>query len=81
MPTLTFKVTDEEARRIRLLARKQGLSVSEFLRRQALPLREEPRDGITRVVCVHTGATIFGPASGLLPFNTESVRDVLTDFP
>ena len=80
MPTLTFKVTDEEARRIRALARRQKLSVSEFLRRQAQTGREEPRD-ITRVVCAYTGAVIFGPAPGLPPLNTESVRGMLADFP
>ena len=73
MPTLTFKVSEEEARQIRALARSQKLSVSEFLRRQAQPGREKPLE-ITRVVCPHTGATIFGPAPDLPALSTESVR-------
>lgn len=80
MPTLTFKVTDEEARKIRALARRQKLSVSEFLRRQAQPGRESAQE-ITRVVCAHTGATIFGPAPELPALNTGSVRGMLADFP
>ena len=81
MPTLTFKVSDEEARQIRALARRQKLSVSEFLRRQAAqPPREKAAD-VPRVVCAHTGATIFGPARDLPPLNTRTVREMLTDFP
>jgi len=80
MPTLTFKVTDEEARQIRAIARRQKLSVSEFLRRQAQLRREKPTE-ITRVVCPHTGASIFGPAPELPVLNTETVRGMLAEFP
>lgn len=80
MPTLTFKVSDVEARQIRALARQQKLSVSEFLRRQAQPQRARSQE-IRRVVCPHTGATIFGPAPSLPALNTESVRAMLADFP
>ncbi len=80
MPTLTFKVTDLEARQIRALARQQKLSVSEFLRRQAQPERGRSRE-IPLVICEHTGATIFGSSPGLPALNTESVRAMLADFP
>jgi hypothetical protein len=80
MPTLTFKVSDEEAWQIRALARQKKLSVSKFLQRQAQPSRQEPRE-IPRVVCAHTGTTIFGPAPELPALNTESVRGMLPDFP
>lgn len=80
MPTLTFKVSDEEARQIRALARQKKLSVSEFLRRQAQPSLQEHQE-IPRVICAHTGATIFGPAPELPALNTESVRGMLADFP
>ncbi len=80
MPTLTFKVTEEEARQIRVLARRQKLSVSEFLRRQAQPHPETPRE-IPRVVCSYTEATIFGRAPDLPALNTETVRGILADFP
>lgn len=80
MPTLTFKVTVEEARRIRALARRQNLSVSEYLRRQAQP-REEAPTRIGRTRCPHTGALIFAAAPDLPPLTTESVRSLLADFP
>lgn len=80
MPTLTFKVSDEEARQIRALARRQKLSLSEYLRRQAQPHQEKTLE-IHRVVCAYTGATIFGPAPELPALNTESVRGLLADFP
>lgn len=80
MPTLTFKVSEEEARQIRALARRQKLSVSEYLRRQAKLGREQHRE-IAHVVCAYTGARIFGPAPELPPLNTDSVRGLLADFP
>lgn len=80
MPTLTFKVSDLEARQIRALARQQKLSVSEFLRRQAQPHRGKAQE-IRYVVCQHTGATIFGPTPEFPALNTESVRGMLADFP
>jgi hypothetical protein len=80
MPTLTFKVSEEEARQIRALARRQRFSVSEYLRRQAQPGREAPRE-ITRVVCAHRGAMIFGRAPELPALNPDSVRGLLADFP
>ncbi|MDB6171539.1 MAG: hypothetical protein JWL59_850 [Chthoniobacteraceae bacterium] len=35
MKAMTFKVSDDEARHIRLLAKHQKLSISEYLRRSA----------------------------------------------
>lgn len=80
MPTRTFKVSVEESRRIRALARQRQLSVSEFLRRQAQP-HPESSGPIPRVECGHTGAIIFGSAAGLPALDTESVRHLLADFP
>jgi len=80
MPTLTFKVSDEEARQIRALARRRKLSVSEFLRQQAQPNRDKAPQ-VTRVACAHTGATIFGAAPDLPPLDTQAVRELLSDFP
>lgn len=80
MPTLTFKVTAEEARRIRALALQNKLSVSEYLRRQAQPGRESQRE-IQLVTCPRTGATIFGPSPDLPALTTESVRALLDEFP
>ena len=80
MQTISFKVTDGEALRIRQQARKERLSLSEFLRRRSAGT-EPPSDRITRVRCELTGADILGPLAGEAPFNTETVRELLSDFP
>ena len=80
MMTITFKVTDDEARQIRSQARKEGLSVSEYLRRRAsapMALSKAPR----RIRCSHTGAMIFAAPENQPPLTTELVRDLLSDFP
>jgi hypothetical protein len=80
MTTITFKVTEDEARLIRSRARKEGISVSEYLRRRAsisMPASKAPR----RVRCPHTGAMIFAAAENQPPLTTESVRELLSDFP
>ena len=80
MTTITFKVTEDEARLIRSRARKEGISVSEYLRRRAsvsMPAPQKPR----RVRCPHTGAMIFAAPENQPPLTTESVRELLSDFP
>ncbi|WP_265594911.1 hypothetical protein [Haloferula sp. BvORR071] len=80
MKTLTFKVTDEEARRIRAAAKRQRITVSEYLRRRAAgpdPVPAEPQ----LVKCPHTGAMIFAPLLDAPPLSSESVREMLADFP
>ena len=80
MTTLSFKVSDEEARTIRVQARKEGVSVSEYLRRRAR-LSMPPPQKPARVLCPHTGALIFAAPAHLLPLTTETVRELLADFP
>lgn len=80
MVTLTFKVTDQEARQIRSRARKERLTVSEYLRRRA-SLSTTPARKLTKVCCPHTGAHIFSAADDLPPLTTDAVRDLLADFP
>ncbi len=80
MTTITFKVTDEEARMIRFRAKTERVSVSEYLRRRArvsMPAARKPR----RVRCAHTGAMIFAAAEDQTPLTTELVRELLADFP
>jgi len=80
MATLTFKVTDEEARLIRSRARKERVTVSEYLRRRAsLPL--VPAGKPAKVRCPHTGAMIFASPGYQPPLTTEAVRELLADFP
>ena len=80
MATITFKVSEDEAQRIRALARKEGITVSEFLRRRATFVIPEPRKP-RRVRCKHTGAMIFSPTGNEPPLTTETVRELLSDFP
>ena len=80
MTTISFKVDEHEARAIRLQAKREGVSVSEFLRRRArlaLAPPEKPRT----VRCHHTGARIFAATEPLPPLTTEMVRDLLSSFP
>ena len=79
MKTITFKVSDSEAERIRRHAKRERMSVSEFLRRRvAIP---EPEGVIATVRCEFTGAEIFAPLAGSVPLTTGTVREMLADFP
>ena len=79
MKTLTFKVTDDEARLIRSLAKREKLSVSEYLRRRACVGRTIGAP--TQVKCEFTGAMIFAPLPDQPPMDTKLVREILADFP
>lgn len=80
MPTLTFKVSEAEARTIR--ARAAKANVSTFLRTSALgaPVAENPRKLAMRK---HPVSGLPYDASGAkLPVVTnEEVRTLLADFP
>ena len=80
MATISFKVSDDEARLIRARARKEGVSVSEYLRRRARLSTPGPPP-LRRVRCPHTGAMIFAAPVGHAPLTTEMVRELLSDFP
>lgn len=80
MTTISFKVSTDEAREIRSRARRERLTVSEYLRRQAVALIQPPAK-IQRTRCPLTGATIFGGADDLAPLTVESTREMLADFP
>lgn len=79
MPTISFKVTEDEARRIRQLAEREHISQSEFLRRRAAG--SDVGGEIKTLRCRLTGATIFEAAPGNLPLTTEEVKQILSDFP
>ena len=80
MVTISFKVSEDEARSIRAGARKEGVSVSEYLRRRARPSGPGPATW-RRVRCPHTGAMILAGPGGQPPLTTEAVRELLADFP
>jgi hypothetical protein len=78
--TLSFKVTEEEARAIRLGARRERVSVSEYIRRRAaMPAPTVAKPKITR--CQHTGVLIFDSTGDLPPLTVASTRELLADFP
>ncbi len=79
MTTISFKVSEEEARRIRNRARQQRLSVSEYLRRRATG--SEVAAPVGKIRCDLTGAEIFAPLSGGSALSTETVRQMLAEFP
>jgi hypothetical protein len=80
MATITFKVTEEEARLIRSRARKERVSVSEYLRRRT-NVSESASRKPGKVRCRYTGAMIFAAPENQPPLTTEAVRELLSDFP
>ena len=80
MTTLTFKVDEDDARKLRVAARRAKLTLSEYLRRQLRAHAEEVAP-VVQIKCRHTGAMIFAPAPHHPPLTTETVREMLADFP
>ena len=81
MPTITFKVSPEEARRLRAAARGAKLTMSEFLRKKVSAAPEKKNSKPLLKQCRHTGVMAFAPQPGYLPLTTESVKEMLADFP
>jgi hypothetical protein len=81
MHTITFKVTEREAARIREMARREGVTLSEFLRRRAMiPLPES--EGEYRIVeDPVTGLPVMEAPPGRPAVTSEQVRALLADFP
>ena len=80
METLTFKVTEDEARAIRAKARLEKVTVSEFLRQRALD-RPAQKTKARFMRCSKTGAMIFAALRDEVPLTTDSVRQYLAEFP
>jgi hypothetical protein len=80
MTTLTFKVAEDEAQNLRVAARRARLSLSEYLRRQIRMNTVEAKP-VGRIKCRHTGARIFAPVPQHPLLTTESVKEILADFP
>jgi len=78
--TITFKVSEDEARMIRSLAKAERTSLSEYLRRKATGTTSSAGT-LRRVRCEFTGAMIFDNSPGTAPLTTQSVREMLVDFP
>jgi hypothetical protein len=82
MPTLTFKVSDREAARIRELARREALTVSEYLRRRAVASASVAPVSDYRIVKDPlTGLPMMEAPRGSAPVSSEQIRALLADFP
>ncbi len=82
MPTITFKVSQREAARIRELARREGVTVSEFLRRRAVAPGGEGQPGEYRIVKDPvSGLPVMQAPTGMPPVSSEQIRALLADFP
>lgn len=81
MPTITFKVSAEEARELRRKARAARTTVSAYLRRSALGLSAEvPRKIVTRKHPV-SGLPYNAAGKSYRPVSQEEIRAALADFP
>lgn len=81
MQTISFKVESEVAREIRARARQRKLSVSEYLRRQALAACESQPNKVQLIKCPLTGAMIFEGLQEGQPLTVESTKAMLAEFP
>jgi hypothetical protein len=83
MPTLTFKVTMEEAARIRRLARREKRTLSEFLRRRAVQGAPPPDDasGYRIERSPVTGLPVMHAPTDTPPVTPEDIKALLSDFP
>jgi uncharacterized protein (DUF1778 family) len=82
MPTITFKVTPREAEHIRRQARREGRTVSDFLRHRAVqPATPADSDGYRIEVSAVTGLPVMHAPKGAQVVTSEQVRALLSDFP
>ncbi len=82
MPTITFKVTEREAARIRELARREGMTLSEFLRRRAVATAVAGPAGEYRIAADPlTGLPVMEAPQALAPVSSEQIRALMGDFP
>ena len=82
MPTITFKVTSRDAARIRELARREGLTVSEFLRRRAVATTAGGPVGDYRIARDPlTGLPVMEAPPGMGPVSSDQIRALMADFP
>lgn len=80
MKTLTFKVSDDMAKQLKADARREKLSLSEFVRKRlSAGSGDEPI--VSRELCTESGVEVFTSKGKLRPLTTEMVKEYLADFP
>ena len=77
MPTFSFKAAPAEAKRIRAAARAQRLSVSEYLRRAALPASTGRHQSVRR--SLKPGRVIIQGSSDAPTLTSADVASALYD--
>ena len=70
-----------EAARIRQLARREGLTVSEFFRRRAVTPSPETAGSYRITVDAVTGLPLMEAPPGTLAVSSAQIRALLSDFP
>jgi hypothetical protein len=80
MKTISFRVSDSEALRLRMKAKEAGTSLSQFLR-TALQGEASASPYPALTVCRHTGALIFAGRPEYPKLSTSYVRELLAEFP
>jgi len=78
MPVISFKVSAADARAIRARAKAKKLSVSEYLRRHALPAKTPKRR--VSVARHRVSGLPYDPAPGP-EVSEDEIRAALADFP
>ena len=83
MTTITFKVSDREAAQIRRLAKKEECTVSEYLRRRAMPKESPgaPAAAYHIEISPATGLPVMHAPAGAPRVSSEQIRELLVDFP
>jgi hypothetical protein len=82
MKTISFKVTAREAARIRELALREGVTLSEFLRRRATAPGPQPQPREYRIgTDAVTGLPVMVAPPDAPPVTSEEIRALLADFP
>ena len=79
MPTITFKVTPEEAALLRARARAAQRTLSEFLRDQVFGRQTRKRTRLEP--SKRTGILIIPQKPNARRLSTETVSELLNDFP
>jgi hypothetical protein len=78
--TLSFKVSEQDARAIRAQARREKVSVSQYIRqRAALPVSGLAKPGVR--LCPITGARVWEAPPALPALTVATTRQMLADFP
>jgi len=79
MPVMTFKVSPQDARASRARARARKMSVSEYLRTQALPAKRVKKSRLAVARHAVSGLS-YDPAPGT-DVSEDEIRAALADFP